>query len=166
MHNRQNLSSVLCLHPTLNFIIMQTIQVSFRSKLGLCGKWKMHFMKYFEAQKLFYKTAMILYDLNFSTGKSSVCHTRSHCYLFSWWYIYWVDNTASTKLPTGLNNSWEWKEGWCGCSAVAKLDATIKHIPHSPGKYLCKALGFENFGQSDTKKWKNLSSVIIEYIDA
>jgi len=71
----------------------------------------------------------------FFIGKSSVCCTGSHCYLFSWWYIYWTNNTASIKLPAGIHNGWEWKEGWRGCTAMAQLDATVKHVSYTSGEF-------------------------------
>lgn len=69
----------------------------------------------------------------FFPGESAVCHTGGDCDLLCRRYLHRAGDSAASELSARLYLSGEWAESGRGCSAVAQLDASAQHVPHTPG---------------------------------
>lgn len=67
------------------------------------------------------------------TGESAFYHAGGDRYLLCRRYLHRAGDSATSELSPWVYLSGEWAESGCGRSAVAQLDASAQHVPHTPG---------------------------------
>lgn len=73
------------------------------------------------------------FDVFWLTGEGAFCHAGGDRYLLCRRYLHRAGDSAASELSPWVYLSGEWAESGCVRSAVAQLDASAQHVPHTPG---------------------------------